>query len=311
MGQFSPITFPVKPTAQLVLADSKNQQHAIRFDILPTSVARRWAESLVFANRQSSIRENNRLYNFPHPELSAEDRIVASIDGCVRSINRKFPSLIPWTVDRADPQGSVNRIHTFFADTGHGGGHVTPELAPVWNELNNSLHAYESLIRSRELEKSGAGPAANAVVTWHDPIYQPLEGDDYKQFTVAKRFGTAYVNYCQIGRHIFELFLAGDDVAADEHVLPLRRLSADTYFWFGPTTGPKTLEKRERDIEEWFKKNETRFESLGFCWGDPGLAIGWVPVATIEGDFKTAEAQRALLGRLSGVERILSFDVEA
>lgn len=300
----------MKPNARLVLSDGQSKKCDLLFEIHPKAVARRWAESLVYAGRQSRIRERNRLYNFPHPELSSEDRIVNSISKSVARINQVFPGLIPFAIDRERSQETINQIHTFFADTAHSSAYSAPELNDVWNDLNNSLHAYESLLRSRQNEAAGSDPSTNVVITWEDPIYQPFEDDDYQHFTVAKQFGTCYINYCQIGRHLFEIFQAGDQVANDEHILPLRRMSADTYVWLGSTTGPKALAKRRADIEQWFIANEARLNGLGFFWGDPKLAIGWIPVATLVGDFSDFSKRQEFRASLSGVDRVEAFLID-
>ncbi len=35
-------------------------------------------------------------------------------------------------------------------------------------------------------------------------------------------------------------------------------------------------------LKEWFEERKDRFERLGLFWGDPRLAIGWLPVADLD-----------------------------
>lgn len=71
------------------------------------------------------------------------------------------------------------------------------------------------------------------------------------------------MNYCQAGRHFFELFLAQDEITANEHILPLRRASADTYLWFGPNSDKDKILLRQEKTKDWFEPNKTRFNVLG------------------------------------------------
>lgn len=228
----------------------------------------------------------------------------------VSQLNQAFPELIPVRHPGEEVQEWVNRTHVHFADTAKNKKYVNSRTVNLWNELNNQLHALESCIRSQKTEKSVGIPEANIVLTWKDPFQQALEPDDYNHFTVAKKFGTLYVNYCQTGRHLYEMFLADDEVAADEQILPLRLVSADTYLWFGSTTGPNSLKNRQKAVRDWFMKNQERLNRLGFHWGDPTLAIGWLPVAEIQGDFSGLSSQLKLIGELKSMQEVRALRPE-
>jgi hypothetical protein len=171
-------------------------------------------------------------------------------------------------------------------------------------DLNNSLHAYESCLRSQITKKISGIPECNIVLTWENPFFEQLEFADYDQFTVAKKFGTIYINYCHIGRHLYELFLSKDDFARADHIIPSRRFSADSYIWFGSTTGPNSLALREKAIESWFFSNSARLNSLGFYWGDPKNAIGWIPVADLVGDFSDLTRKLELIRSLGEMREV-------
>jgi hypothetical protein len=277
----------------------------LMFSLRSTAVAQKWMQCLEQANRESCIRENRRFYNFPNQNQTA---VIADIKKNIQALNQVFPNLIPYQIDTSSPQESVNRIHQFFADTEIDKTFVNPRTEIFWNDLNNALHAYESSLRSGETEKLSGIPEANIVVTYENNFRLDLEGEDYKSFTVAKKFGTCYVNYCQIGRHLYEMFLSQDDVARDEHILPLRYVSADTYIWLGSTTGPQSLKKREDRIQQWFEKHKERLNSLGFYWGDPKLAMGWIPVADLVPEILDLQSQLDLLTQLRDPQCVKSFN---
>ncbi len=297
-------------TVQLLARDHAGGEIRLHFCLRSTSVAQRWGESLKQANRHSAIRENARFYNFPGHSENSELAIAERIERSIKVINGFFPNLIVGMQPTESVQQGVNRIHLHFADTNLHKKYITEQTSAAWNDLNNALHAYESFLRSRATEKTAGIPESNIVLTWNNPFFQPLLSEDYQYFSVAKKFGTLYVAYCQVGRHLYELFLANDTIAADEHILPLRRLSADTYMWFGSTTGKNSLARREQAIKEWFHLHKERLNELGFQWGDPQLAIGWLPVADIVGSYDDLEDQLKLVKELSKMKEITGLSIE-
>lgn len=293
--------------AQLILGGPSGATRELLFSIRATPVAQRWAGCLSLANRHSRIHERDRFYNFPGHRDGDERAIVRRIEFCIDRINESFPGLIREKIDEDDVQGSINRIHIHFADTRLNETLKNEQTRDAWAQLNNSLHAYESFLRSRDTEKSAGIPECNIVVTWERSFHRPLEEEDYGHFTVAKKFGTLYVNYCQVGRHLYEIFLSGDEVLADDHIYPLESVSADTYVWLGSTTGPKSLAMREAKIAKWFEENRAKMNALGFHWGDPRLAIGWIPVADFVSSPSELKDQVRLVTELGGMDRVLSL----
>ncbi|MNL39785.1 hypothetical protein D3C87_1620830 [compost metagenome] len=91
---------------------------------------------------------------------------------------------------------------------------------------------------------------------------------------------------------------------------PLENASADTYLWLGPSTGPQGLKKKMAAIESWYLQNQDAFRHLGLNWGDPKLAIGWIPVASLETDVSSLSEQKALIDRLNQCDKIESCTVE-
>ena len=67
-----------------------------------------------------------------------------------------------------------------------------------------------------------------------------------KHFTISRKYGECYVNYCQIGRHIFEMFNNQDEHAHDDHIIPLNRIGGSAYIWLGPNTGFETFKQKTK-----------------------------------------------------------------
>jgi hypothetical protein len=293
---------------RLVAEKSSGSPIELLFKVRETAVAIKWSDCIRAANQNSALREKERLYNFPGHKNYDENYIINNINRSINKINEVFPDHIPFNIDRNNVQNSVNKIHTFFADTNFDKSVLTSQLTETWNELNSWLHAYEAYLRGRATELWAGLPTSNIVLTWHNNFKLPLATDDYHNFTIEKKFGTCYVNYCQTGRHLLEMFLAQDDVASDEHILPLRFVSADTYIWLGPTYSSDQLKLKEDSIKTWFLNNEEKFNSLGLFWGDPQLAIGWIPVADLVEEKILISDQRSLIEKFSQVDEISKFE---
>jgi len=74
----------------------------------------------------------------------------------------------------------------------------------------------------------------------------------------------------------------------------------------GSTQGQEASEKRIEAIKIWFKSHEKRFNSLGYYWGDPKLAIGWLPAAELVCPPNSQEEQRELVNFLSKFNQVNS-----
>lgn len=291
---------------QVTFSGVSGQEMALKFSLRPTSIAQKWAECVVEANRSSRISERQRWFNFPGQPNSPEhyrEQILAHVG----TIRRKDPALIPEGIENLEFHPFLYHLHALFVRL-QAQPPVDPEVAAAVSALNLLIHAYESQERSAETVKMAGISEASLVVPWELNAKRRLYDEDYAGFTVAKKFGTCYLSYCQAGTHIYEMFLEKNTVVPLDQIRPLRHLSADSYFWFGSTTGPKALAKRQNDIATWFRENEPLFRALGFYWGDPRLAIGWLPVADLDPAVLDLADQNALIRKLSSFGSVVSME---
>ena len=274
----------------------------LQFQVRSTPVARKCLACLQKANSLSSILEPGRWYNFKKSPYANLEILTHNLNQTIDRLNQHHPGLITEVVDKNNLQQSINRLHVHFADSHLVHQRITEASYPSWFEFNNLLHAFEAVQRSQDLSEQNELPNYSMVLTWKDNFKTELNDEDYSHFTIAKKFGTIYVNYCQVGRHLFEMFQAQDHDLAEEHILPLKLVSADSYFWFGPSSGKSGLEKKYAQIEAWFKQNEELFRRRGLgAWGDPRLAIGWLPVADLDRTIHPQEP-RALTAEVSNFD---------
>ena len=220
-----------------------------------------------FINSGLDIVDCNRVYNL----IDYRSQIKTEINRCndtIKQLNQIENINIP-SVKLETFQDDVNYVHTFFVDASR---FIHTEL---WGELNVRLHGIEILERSKKNYLQG-----QVFVGFPTNEMQDIPEESYKYFTMKKTFGYCYANYPHVGRHISEMFLSKDDHAPDEHVLPMHKISANSYLWLGKTNNFLVVIKEHLELKQWFIKNKID-QIVNMPWGDPRLAIGCLPVAKL------------------------------
>ncbi len=232
--------------------------------------SRLWLSGIInFINKGYILDDTTRVYNFN----DYDTEIQLLLDKCnttIVQLNQTYSLFIP--LIRLDHlQDDVNYVHTYFVDSDR-----QNDTNPLWIKLNDYLHGLE-IIERRGREKF----QGQVFCTLPDSIKFPIPDESYSHFTTKKRFGYCYANYPHVGRHILEMYNARDEDAHDDHVLPMHNIAGDFYLWFGNDTTESYDQYRMNEIERWFKEKQIN-SIVGMNWGDPKLAIGWLPVAEID-----------------------------
>jgi hypothetical protein len=190
-------------------------------------------------------------------------------------------------------QDRLNLLHGYFEK--YRGGALTPSVlyqgAPVVvqqaiDDLNLLIHRYEDFRRNELRARKGRRPFAQAVLTFGDemPRYA-LQDEDYPHFNRRVVFGSLYINYCELGKPLWDVFKDRDDVVGDQNIRPLRYYSADTFLNFAPSL---TLADRLWQSVEWLQfrfwwtLHARKLAALGFSWNDPKNSIGNITVALLD-----------------------------
>ena len=105
--------------------------------------------------------------------------------------------------------------------------------------------------------------------------------DDYTHFTLARKFGEVYINYCEVGKPLYDVYKDGDDIVGEDNIRPLRYYSCDfnTYFF---NRSQNNVDKFLQGMNDWWDQNNNYLTALGFTKGDPKNALGNIPVAMLE-----------------------------
>lgn len=289
----------------ITFTNTNNEETSLYYELFDTHSAFLWFESLKKANKESRLWDDKRFYNFP--QINTKTELLEKLKITVEKLNKAYPNLNIPQLNENSLQESINAIHISFVDDEI----KNPSLSKsqLWIDLNYLLHALEHAERSEKAIIRTGIPEACVIFTWENSFKQPIPDEDYVRFTIRKDFGHCYINYCHIGRHLLELFHAQDELAKNEHILPLSSLSADSYLWFGPSTGKNGEIKKMELIEKWFKERENAFNQQGIYWDNPRKALGWLPVAKLKDCPNSKEEQLSLINILSRFNQVKCINV--
>jgi len=250
---------------------SKTDQSTISLDYqtFDNDHSQLWLQGIrEFINSGQQLVDTDRVYNFNdyHAEFKST---LHSCNQTIIELNKIYNlSINP--IREQHLQNDINYVHTFFVESDR-----QQDNNSLWPKLNEFLHGLEIIERSKKKSMQG-----QVFCSMPSAVKYDLPEESYKYFTTKKQFGYCYANYPHVGRHILEMFNARDEHASDEDIIPMHKISGDFYLWFGNNTPRYYDILRRWNIRRWFKK-ESINKVVDMEWGNPRLAIGWLPVAKL------------------------------
>lgn len=207
------------------LAIELGQQNPIilRFQIRNTPVAELWLERM--ENRLSwPLDHPDRFYGFNTLEQERK-RAEEYITQCISTINNHrhlVTKPFEWTQD------CLNYLHNIF-EIHH--GLLDQQTSEYWQtaddparraiaELNLAVHRCETVMRS---------PRRRFVCTWYGMPKTHRLSEELQSWygDWQVKFGTVYLNYCEIGKTVEDLEFDNDAYIADDAFRPFSHYSAD------------------------------------------------------------------------------------
>jgi hypothetical protein len=257
--------------------DNHHDVVVAEFVLADNPVAQKWAQKVALAQQQYPIDDPGRFYGFGSRESQAADAI-ARINHCCTIINRHLP-IVARELTTVHDQDTLNYLHHIFElyhgllDTQHHNPYWQSAPAAVrcaLADLNVLVHRCESVAR---------GAAPRHVITYYGlPKTDQLELSDYEYFTNAYQYGTAYLNYVEIGKTLEDLAYDDDHYIEDDAFRPFRHYSADFNIKFYDTTASQ-LAAAESVIDSYYCVNQEFFNKRQLLRDHPYLRAGSVPVA--------------------------------
>lgn len=233
-----------------------------------------WLEGIEeFLDSGNLLTDTDRLFNF-NPARADLRKDVDACNDLIDKINMDLDNNFFIPHIRFDfIQDDVNHVHTHFVDSDRGEEYTKKVNKEEWYNFNGLLHGLETKLRRSHSKE----PQGQIFVELYGTRWD-LPEDAYQHFTLKNTFGYCYANYAHVGRHIEEVFYANDLDVNDSHITPMSKICGSSRLWLGDTMPVGIVNYKLNAIEQWFKKNNLE-KRVGMEWGDPHLAIGWLPVA--------------------------------
>ena len=195
----------------------------LRFQIRSTPLAELWLERM--HQRHAWPMDNpDRFYGFGTAQQE-QQRAVDMIQQCIAIINAHDP-----IIDREFEytQDSLNYLHNIF-ERYH--GLLDQQTSEYWHSAPDIVRqALANLnLAVHRCEAAMAAPCPRFVCTWFGmPKTQQLDVDTMKTYgELEVKFGTVYLNYCEIGKTVEDLAQDNDIYISDSAFKPFGHYSAD------------------------------------------------------------------------------------
>ncbi len=303
------INFMQYTKMEVHLGNEQGLSTVLKYNIHGTEAAQIWARCIA-QDVSNGFREDDRFYNFPNHKKSDLNVLCSKLEKVRDKLQLRHPELDFPSLDQNQLQESINTLHYHFAHGHHVQKYIHSGNQLLWSEFNILLHEIEFCMMSQKSVERTNIPLANIIFTVNDIKRIPIPDQSYTDFTIGVKFGEVYANYCQVGRTFLEMYEAQDDQLDDQHIQPSRYISADTSLWFGPTRGAELNMEKRRQVHLWFQQRESRFNALGFNWGDPKLALGRLPVAQLQEPLWGDVEIRDFIQRISTFNKVLRVSVD-
>lgn len=207
----------------LLIHLGRNRDLTLRFKIKNSPIAELWVERML-QRTAWPLDHPDRFYGFGTP-AEERQRAVEQIQQCIATINAHDPVIhreFEYTQD------CLNYLHNIF-ERYH--GLLDQQTSAYWKtapvqvrqalaELNLAVHRCESV---------ASGNQPRFVCTWFGmPKTHRLDEDlqgIYGSFNI--KFGTVYLNYCEIGKTVEDLTNDNDKYIGDDAFRPFSHYSAD------------------------------------------------------------------------------------
>ena len=281
----------------VVFLNSEFNEFRLTYNVYDSDIAIKWFECLAHQvlNVDNTSVEPDRMYNFPDG-VWTEEKLVNELNACITTINKRN-EVILHTAYVGMPQEQLNSLHHYFENLR--GGTASP--ADFWlsadSEEQVALERYNVIIHRAEnfYHNQNAGSYfPRLVFRFKDRKRYELSDDDYQHFTLNRQFGEIYINYCEVGKPLYDVYKDDDDIVGEDNIRPLKWYSPDFTAYFHDRR-TESVNRFLQGMDEWWDRNDNYLSALGFTKGDPKNAIGNIPVGMLDTELSRDEVINSLV----------------
>lgn len=289
----------------VVFSNADFEEFSLQYQVYETDIAIRWYSALAEqCNNNNEISEKDRLYNFPDGTWT-EEKLVQELNSCIAIINSQ-EEVVHHIAFTGMPQEHLNHLHHYFENLR--GGVLSP--TDFWHRSNlqvrNALERYNVIIHRAENFYHNITQEKNfprIVCRFANRQRCDMVDADYTHFTLLRKFGEVYINYCEVGKPLYDIYKDGDDIVGEDNIRPLRYYSPDFTAYFHSSSN-KNVQRFLSGMDKWWDKNHDHLGDLGFVKDDPKNAIGSIPVAMLVDNGMTQEEIIDKLCEFNSMDRV-------
>jgi len=246
----------------VVTVTDKQTTKDLVFNIYDTVIAKKWKEEV---EKNYPIQERNRFQGWPNNKKTIK-YFQTELKNRIDVVNNYNSNTI--TCTNIDTQEDLNFLHTFFENLrGRTDfyNNAPDKVKTAIDDFNRLIHECEHEMRDTD--------SPTLIVTYGGKPRLKLLKEDFENFTFQWKYGEVYINYCEVGKPLLDIFKDKDKVVGDEGVRPQSLYSADFMIKFGPSVPDDFYKNRLNEFNEWYEAQNYNFKHK---------ALGMIPVAMLE-----------------------------
>lgn len=267
--------------SQVIITLTNGQSdYDLVFNLLPISIAQRWLHHVgLFVAAGEPWDDAQRFYNFPDSTIGKIETMT-KIQQLVDTIRSYAPTAIQRTFGDELVQDDLNYLHHVFEkyhglyDQQYRNDFFRNAPKPVQDalgDLNIWIHRYETL-----------GGMARFVATWkYKPYRDTMCAEDFQHFSLHEQWGDLRLNYCEIGKTLYDLWHDDDQHLGADAFVPQSHFCFDFTVRFSKET-TEQIAHTEQQIWQYFDRNLEYFQQRGFKKHDPKLSLGGITIGKLD-----------------------------
>lgn len=264
-----------------VAFSSPSETFNLEYNVNDHPFAYKWFD-LLKEKKVSDLRLKEKAFaNFDYSETNIT-KYVLKLNSLIDILNTFVQPQIQGYFDINYPQESINRLHVHFPALHN--SNIDADKIKSLEEYNDTIHFLETMINSKKIFAEFQLSIAKLYLCFNNNRTLDIKSDEYKLFTIGRTFGDVVAHYPQVGRHMMEVYFAGDINIPNDQLRPQNKVSADCSFSFGSNLGSDAyISKIKVDIIRFYKSYG--LEKLPYDLDDDRCAIGYIPVAKLKNDY--------------------------
>lgn len=277
---------------KIILGNASNSTYTLTFELLDIPIAHKWLNELAeFIDNNQPFDDRERFYNFPYSKFTTE-YVVNYLNSLIDTINEYAPGLVEHRAFATMSQDTLNYLHHIF-EVYHGlydeqqsntfFNNAPLNVKQALSDLNIWIHRYETL-----------NGMPRFVGTWYGkPSRKVLAEEDFQHFSLVEHWGDLMINYCEVGKNLFDIFHDNDQYIDPIAFKPLHYYSVDFTVRF-TNESDQYYNNLTDQVWEYYDTHQTFFQTHGYKKYDPKLALGWLSI----GKIITIESKEVVLDQI-------------